>query len=166
MADDAIQRLLDERDIRRVLLDYCRGIDRCDTALLESVYHDDSTDDHGSYVGPGIEFASYAIPRLTARYESTMHTVGDSVIDFTDRDTAFVDTPVIAQHLVAEPARALEWFGGRYVDRFERRDGSWKIADRVVVRTWDKVEQIELCFEPGRFTEGLRSSEDISYRRI
>ena len=65
MADDRIERLMDERDIRRVLLDYCRGIDRCDTALVESVYHEDATDDHGSYLGPGRDFESYAIPRLT-----------------------------------------------------------------------------------------------------
>ena len=172
MTDDPIKRLLDERDIRRVLLDYCRGIDRGDTALVESVYHDDATDDHGSYVGPGVEFAAYAIPRLVERYEATMHTIGDSIIDFAGPDTAFVETPVTAQHVIAgvsgqeDGGRSLEWFGGRYVDRFERREGTWKIADRVVVRTWDKVEQIQLCFEPGRFTEGQRSTADISYQRL
>ncbi len=48
----------------------------------------------------------------------------------------------------------LETFGGRYVDRFERRDGEWKIAHRTVVHEWDKVEHVELAFPPGRFTEG------------
>ena len=166
MADDPIHRLLDEHQIRRVLLDYCRGIDRGDVALVDSVYHPDATDDHGSFVGPGRDFASYAIPRLAARYEATMHTIGDSIIDFSGEDTAFVETPVVAQHVVDNDGfHALEWFGGRYVDRFERRQGAWRIADRTVVRTWDKVEQVELCFEPGRFTEGLRSTDDISYRR-
>ena len=48
------------REIRRRLLEYCRGIDRCDAALVASVYHPDGTDDHGSFVGLGTDFAVYA----------------------------------------------------------------------------------------------------------
>ena len=57
----------------------------------------------------------------------------------------------------------LETFGGRYVDRFERRDGEWKIAHRTVVHEWDKVEHVELAFPPGRFTEGVRGPRRLSY---
>ena len=49
----------------------------------------------------------------------------------------------------------LETFGGRYLDRFERRDGEWRIAHRTVVHEWDKVETVELAFPPGRFTPDL-----------
>lgn len=44
-----LQTLLDERDIREVLLRYCRGVDRCDAALIASCYHEDSLDDHGNW---------------------------------------------------------------------------------------------------------------------
>ena len=54
-------------------------------------------------------------------------------------------------------------FGGRYVDRFERRDGTWKIAHRAVVHEWDKLEHIEPAYSPGHFRDGVRSPDDISY---
>ena len=63
--DDALQRLLDEQAIRRLLVDYCRGVDRGDEALVASVYHPDATDDHGRFKGTGLDFAAYAVPRLT-----------------------------------------------------------------------------------------------------
>ena len=31
--------------------------------------------------------------------------------------------------------------GGRYVDRFERRDGNWAIAYRVALRDWGMMEE-------------------------
>ncbi len=33
-------------------------------------------------------------------------------------------------------AEKLRLTGGRYVDRLERRDGEWRIAERVVVLEW------------------------------
>ena len=56
-------------------------------------------------------------------------------------------------------------FGGRYIDRFERRGGEWKIAHRAVVHEWDKIEHLELAYPPDRFSEGIRGPEDPSYER-
>ena len=53
--DPDLQRLLDERAIERLLVDYCRGVDRLDAALVASVYHSDGTDDHGSFKGLGVD---------------------------------------------------------------------------------------------------------------
>ena len=71
--------------IQRRLVDYCRGVDRGDAALVASVYHPDGTDDHGSFKGLGIDFAEYVTSRLRERYEATMHTIANTVIDFTGR---------------------------------------------------------------------------------
>jgi hypothetical protein len=32
-----------------------------------------------------------------------------------------------------------------------------------VVHEWDKVERVELAFEPGRFTAGRRGRDDASF---
>jgi hypothetical protein len=72
---------------------------------------------------------------------------------------------VCARQFRDEEGPVLETFGGRYVDRFERRDGEWKIAHRAMVREWDKVEHIELAFAPGRYPDGRRGPDDISYAR-
>ena len=162
--DADLRRLLDEREIQRRLVDYCRGVDRGDAALVASVYHPDGTDDHGSFKGLGADFAHYVTRRLADRYQATMHTIGNPVIDFAGPDVAHVETHVCArQRREDEQGVVLETFGGRYVDRFERRSGAWKIAHRTVVHEWDKLEHVELAFPPGRFTDGVRGPDDVSY---
>ena len=163
--DPDVQRLLDERAIQRRLVDYCRGVDRGDAALVASVYHPDATDDHGSFKGLGIDFAEYVTSRLRDRYDATMHSIANTVIDFTADDTARVESHVCARQrrIDDDGLVVVETFGGRYVDRFEQRDGEWKIAHRTVVHEWDKVEHVDLAFPPGRFTEGIRGRDDVSY---
>jgi hypothetical protein len=142
-------------------------VDRGDAELVASVYHPDGTDDHGSFKGLGSDFAVYATTRLPARYRATQHTIANTVIDFVDDDTARVESHVCARHLRDEgdDVLAMETFFGRYVDRFERRDGTWKIAERVVVHDWDLAEPVTLAFPPGRFTEGARGPADPSHHR-
>ena len=57
MTDTAMQEMLDSHQIQKMLVDYCRGIDRCDVELVASVYHDDAVDDHGIFRGLGKDFA-------------------------------------------------------------------------------------------------------------
>ena len=149
--------LLAEREIRGRLLDYCRGIDTCALDLVVSVYHPDSFADYGSFQGTGSDFAQYATAALRARYKSTQHTIGAPTFEWIDDSTVTTETYVQAQHLRCdEDGNYLEWFAGVYVDRFEYRDGSWRIAERRLLHTWDKVERIDVCFEPGRFTDRTR----------
>ena len=153
-----LEQLLAEREIRRRLLDYCRGIDRCDAALVASVYFDDATDDHGAYQGSGVEFGKYATEKLREHAEATSHFIGDSIYDFEGDDVVLVETPVWAIHRCRDAeGEYLERFGGRYFDRFERRDGEWRIADRLVTHDWDVKEHIDRAFPPGRFTPSPRT---------
>lgn len=154
---DALARIITEQEIRRCLLDYCRGIDRCDAELVASVYHADATDDHGGFRGLGVDFARYATAKLREHAEATMHVIGDSIIEFTAADRAEVETPVLAWHRCRdEDGPYLERFGGRYIDTFERRDGRWLISHRLVTHDWDAVERITLAFPEGRFTPSPR----------
>jgi SnoaL-like protein len=141
-------------------------VDRCDAELVASVYHPDGTDDHGSFKGLGSDFAVYATTRLPARYRATQHTIANTVIDFVDGDVAHVESHVCARHLRddGDDVLAMETFFGRYVDRFERRDGTWKIAERLLVHDWDLAEPVTPAFPPGRYTEGARGAADASYR--
>jgi hypothetical protein len=141
-------------------------VDRGDAALVASVYHADGTDDHGSFKGLGSDFAVYVTTRLPERYRATQHTIANTVIDFVDDDTAHVESHVCARHLRddGDGGLAMDTFFGRYVDRFERRDGAWRIAERLVVHDWDLAEPVALAFPPGRFTEGVRGAADASYQ--
>lgn len=155
---DEIAHLLAEREIRRRLLDYCRGIDRCDADLVASVYHPDATDDHGGFKGLGLDFARYATEKLRAHARATTHVIGDSIIEFRDDRTADVETPVLAWHRCRDAdGDYLERFGGRYFDTFEQRDGAWKITHRLVTHDWDAFERVQPAFPPGRFTPSPRT---------
>ncbi|MFM8381021.1 MAG: nuclear transport factor 2 family protein, partial [Actinomycetota bacterium] len=128
---DPLSAATAERAIRRCLVDYCRGIDRCDADLVSSVYHPDATDDHGSFVGSGADFARLATTKLRSHARATTHFIGEPIIDFVSATVAQVETPVIAWHRVADAeGEFLENFCGRYFDRFECRAGDWRIADR------------------------------------
>ncbi len=148
-----------ERAIRRCLVDYCRGIDRCDADLVASVYHPDATDDHGSFVGLGIDFARRATGKLRTYARATTHFIGEPVIDFESASVAHVETPVLAWHRVADDrGEFLENFCGRYFDRFECRDGDWRIADRRLTHDWDNKVRVENAFPPGTFAPSPRAT--------
>jgi hypothetical protein len=56
--------------------------------------------------------------------------------------------------------------GARYVDRYERRDGQWKIARRTVVHDWTRVDPVDKTHGQAHvYRQGVRSREDESYRR-
>lgn len=160
-----LQDLQDRAEIRSVLERYCRGVDRLDEALIRSAYHADASDDHGLYKGSGQEFAAYVVKALREACAATMHTLGQSAIDL-DGKTARVDTYFVAYHRrERDGVSYLDTFGGRYVDRFEKRLGDWRIARRVVVWEWSKTETLTAShYDPKAFTQGERSRADLSYR--
>ena len=54
-----LQRLLDEREIRRCILRYCHGTDRFDWQLVVDCYVPGALDDHGSFNGPVEKLADW-----------------------------------------------------------------------------------------------------------
>jgi hypothetical protein len=135
----ALRELLDKQAIAEVVLRYCRGIDRMDRELVRSCYHPDATDSHGSFEG-GIDAFLDWVWRLLARYESTMHFVGNLLVE-PRGDVARAETYGVAYHRSASEDPKLSLTTGfRYVDRFERRDGEWRIAERIAVTEWVRRE--------------------------
>ncbi len=127
----------DREAIRHCLARYCRGVDRLDEALLQSVYWDGAVDDHVSFVGTGQEFVPYVIEVL-GRMDQTQHMIGNILIDMDGADEADVETYFQAFHRLPHagaPATDL-MVGGRYVDRFQKRGDEWRIASRVVIIDW------------------------------
>lgn len=167
MSEQAIREEMENRYlIEQVLRRYCRGVDRGDAGLIRSVYHDDATDDHGSFKGRGIDFADRVVAAMNQRVAATMHNLHQTNIRF-DADVAWVETYFTAHHRVVEgDATRLETFGGRYVDRFERRSDEWKIARRVVVYDWSRIEDVPREYPHDAFEQGNRSSDDLSYQNF
>ena len=161
---DEMQRLLDEAAIHRVLVQYCRGVDRGDEALIRDVYWPDATDDHGVYKGSGQAFAGYVVKALNNFALATQHAMQQVTIELRDTN-AFVESYVLARHkLRRDGVLTLETFGGRHVDRFEKRSGEWRIKHRQVVVDWSKIEPIAAEYPSEAFEHGKRDRGDASYR--
>ncbi len=130
----ALQGLLDREAIRDCLYRYCRGIDRCDEEALRSAYWEDATDCHGAWNGSAESFIAQALARLR-RGGRRVHQVTNVLIDL-QGDAAAVESGFFAlQSSAAAPDRET-FLCGRYVDRFERREGAWRVAARTVVYDW------------------------------
>ena len=112
----------------------------------ERFYHPDATDNHGQFVGRASDFIPSAIEGLK-RDLSTKHYVTNELIDLSD-DIAYVESYVLAVHHRASKEGGLINLvaAARYIDRFEKRSGVWKIADRKVVADWARIDPIEKSF--------------------
>lgn len=119
--------------IRQILHFYCRAVDRLDADLLRSIYHDDAICDFGTFRGNAIAMIPAIVARLETDYLCTSHLLHSSAIDV-DCDVATAETYFTSILLRANGDTAIEERNqGRYLDRLERRDGTWKIAHRTVV---------------------------------
>ena len=165
----ALSDLLDRAAIREVLARYCRAADRCDEELLRSCYHADAVDQHGRFAGPASDFASWVIGVQRASSITTQHAMSNVVIELAG-GTAWVESAFMATHVrppdEGSGEQFLDTFWGRYVDRFENRDGVWAIASREVVHDWSERRA---CGPPmphaGSYRAGRRDRGDASYER-
>ena len=140
--EDQLRRLLDERAIHAVLLRYCRGVDRCDESLVASCYHDDACDDHGNWLGHGAGIAPHILGLVKPGRAAAMHFVGNVSIEV-EGDVAFSESYVLALRVSGRNGKKYtRTRAARFVDRFERREGLWKISERVVVDDWNRVDEI------------------------
>src|SRR5205085_7628874 len=115
--------LLAKEQIREVLLRYCRGVDRCDAELIASAYHPDAIDHHGAITASGSEIGPILAEKLVTHYRATMHQVTNSLIEVAG-DVAASESYYVARHLLDRAGVETLLEGcGRYLDRFEGRDG-------------------------------------------
>lgn len=163
--DPAIQELLDKQEIHEVLMRYCRGVDRRDLDLLLSAFHPDALDEHGIFDGNAHEFARMAVDMLE-QFTATSHMIVNEYAQI-DGDSAHVESYVLACHRSERDGERIDMtMGARYVDRFERRDGHWKISHRAVLHDWNREEVVRAEWpEAASFIQGRRDRGDRSYRR-
>jgi len=139
-----LQALLDREAIRDCLYRYCRGIDRADEAALRSAYWEDATDCHGAWNGSAAGFIAQALQRLR-QDGRRVHQVANILIEL-QGDVAAVESYFMALQAPAGRSARETFLCGRYVDRFERRQGEWRIAARTVVYDWiEERERPELA---------------------
>jgi hypothetical protein len=163
--DARIQEMLDHYEITKTLKEYCFGCDRCDPEIMRSVYLEDSFDDHGHVKAPGPEFVRIMIGDIRGTTDSLSHLLGQSLVRV-DGDKAGADTYFLAVfHNTSEDGtRMCNQLGGRFVDRFEREDGRWRIKHRQVVRDWSISLPVEAdALARAGLMHGQRSDSDPAF---
>lgn len=163
MDTSQLQILWDHLQIAKQLATYCRGIDHCDKELLKTVYWPDAIEEHGIFNGNAWEFAEFIVPLLQGM-KVTMHSISNTLIEL-HGDHASVETYVVAFHLMDAPEGGPVDMvvGGRYLDRFERRQGDWRIARRTFVHDWNQNQKATALWDTGMYAQlNVRGSHDRS----
>ena len=113
---------------------------------MVGLFHDDATFQFGKIKGDWKIFIDKA-KAIVNPMTSTHHQIGNILFDFKG-DVAKVETYCTATHIIpADYPENLPPFhslgkryvctiGLRYIDRFEKRSGEWRIAARVGVYDW------------------------------
>ena len=165
--DPEIQALLDKQALRELALRYARAIDRRDRELLLSVYHEDAVDRHGTvFEGSPRQFADFQ-PQVMGQFAVTAHYMLNTDYRLAG-DRAEGELYFIAFHRLQPPQCKEVVVGGRYLDRYERRGGVWKIAHRTLL--WDFARDYVPSADEQKFLASLGElgggAEDPSFRLL
>ena len=142
----------DKEAIREVITAYAHAVDRHRWDIMDQVFHEDATFGFGPIKGSWQDFVVSAKSILTA-CTATHHQLGQILIAGDGPDAAHAETYMTAMHIVPAgypetdvfPDRGEEYsatIAGRYVDRFEKRGGEWRIADRRGIYDWREYRDI------------------------
>jgi hypothetical protein len=159
--EQELQLLLDKNAIREATMRYCRGVDRLNADLISSAYHPDAYDDHSGRTFTGDTVGQGLVDWLTAGTDATNHHITTQTIQV-NGDTAGCESYYIGVHLLTrDGVQRTVHSAGRYIDRFEKRDGQWKIATRLVAL--EKATYLPPDTEPQSAGVSRRDRQDPSY---
>jgi hypothetical protein len=160
-----LDELRAERDIRCVIHRCARGVDRRDWALVAACFHDDATQTIGSFgTGRAKDCLEWTREMLEDCVSST-HFVGNVLIEV-DGNSAVAESYCLGLHRRARPDGTIDdaVANVRYLDRFSRRAGEWRIVDRTCVFDPGRVDPLAVDYPiaPGA-TVGRSCPDDASY---
>lgn len=167
MTQSRLDAWLDKLDVAEVVQMLARGIDRCDASLVERCFWPDATDDHGMFKGTATEFTAWVMPVLEAM-ERTQHFLGQIIVEVSG-DRAFSEAYFVAYHRIHPDGQPHDMMAaGRYLDRFEKRDGAWRISHRHAVYDWTTTQAAtdQAWLQPPMsavLERGRRGRDDHSY---
>jgi hypothetical protein len=136
VTDTAIRDLLVKERLHELEMAYCRGVDRRDRELLRSIFFDDAIEEHGEmFRGSAASFVDWVFEEFLGHYELTTHYVLNEWYRV-DGERAEGETHRISHHRIRTPDPKETIAACRTFNRYECRDGAWKISYRGVTRDW------------------------------
>ena len=153
--ESRLAHLADIHEIKQVLYTYCHGVDHSAEDELRSCFHPDATHEHGEYKGKSHDFIPFILEFNKDRRGQT-HAITNPIIRI-DGDRAICDCQFSAYNRSTPKDGQINqlFVKGRFIDRFERRNGAWKIIHRLGVHDRESVTDVPEA--TGAVAGGLRS---------
>ena len=138
ITNEQLQAMIDREEILGQIRSYARSVDRLDQALGKAVFHPDARADYGKmFQGTGWGFIDWCLDSHLSLLSHSHQFSNISIVIDGDhaRSETYGDVTVRWRdgQAVTHVMRNL----GRYIDRWEKRDGSWRISDRKYVHDMD-----------------------------
>ena len=141
--DQELRVVLDKSELHNLVLTYCRACDRRDYTLLRSLYHDDAIDDHGDmFCGSADDFVAW-LPGVLGSFDATVHSISNALF-IVEGNKAEGEIYTQAYHRTPAPDAQEIIIGGRYLDRYERRGGVWRLIHRSLACDWCDVRPVDM----------------------
>lgn len=128
------QQLVAERAIQRVILEYARGVDERDFARIRACFHEDARITYGERPAQSLDEAIAWLEQVVPAMHSLSHYFGHPIVDL-GPGGAWARCQTWCINMVEYPRDDAgegpqEVLGLLYDDRFEYRQGAWRIAER------------------------------------
>lgn len=163
-----IRYLKDRREIEDVVQNLARATDRFDIEAMAEALHPDGMDDHGTWARtPAQDFPAWANKVHDGGSILSLHNICTTVCEITG-DEAHAESYVIGA-MLDKGGQTCRLLNGRYLDRLERRDGTWRIVLRrctvdIVLRGDSSIMQTE-AFKAFGMIRSTRDKSDPGYAR-
>ncbi len=145
--------LEDREDIRDIIGAYAHAIDRRRWDIMPNLFHEDAQFAFGTLTGDWKSFVDQARAVIDPCL-ATQHQLGQIIFGFEGEDICHTETYMTAMHTIPPDYPSSEIFphkdtvysaviAGRYVDRFEKRNGEWRISMRTGLYDWREFREVE-----------------------
>lgn len=159
--DLSLSSLIDIHSITDVLHRYCHACDHINETGLRDCFHSDAILEHGPFSGPVEQWIGGALAWLEGRVGVT-HMIANPLIRI-DGDRALSDCHFVAFNRLPKSGDRFEEVivKGRYIDRFERRSGRWRVAHRIGIHDLESIRDVPGALPPiaGAFRSGAMSDD-------
>ena len=134
--DDEIYEAIAKQELHELLARFCRGVDRADEEILLSVWHEDATVDYGFMKGSAQEFCR-RMAAMNPDIIRTIHCVSNELFEVNGEKAAGESYLFSISTRLLNGKEMDTLVAGRYLDRFERRNGEWRLLQRTFVMDWN-----------------------------
>lgn len=165
----SIEALLIKQELHELVSRYCHALDRRDAQALAQVWWPEGTIDFGLFKGNAPEFIDLLCQDNPA-VKTSFHSVSNTLFEL-DGDQAKGLCYVTAMSSSQDLATGVitdQLVGGRYLDRFARRDGQWRFIDKLFVIDWNITQPHSGVWDTGigaAAARGCFGAKDPSHNR-